>query len=61
MFLTKDETMEFVIFIITQIVYIIFTFELIISSFSSAYIAHIQILNVRLYDGILFISKLINI
>ena len=38
----KDETMEFDIFIITQIVYAIVTFKLVISSFSSAYIAHIS-------------------
>ncbi len=47
--------------IIKQIVYDIVTFKLIISSFSSAYIAHLQILKARIYDEVLFISKLINI
>ncbi len=38
----KTEIMEFDIFIITQIVYVKITFKWIISSFSSAYIAHIS-------------------
>ncbi len=38
----NDETMEFDIFIITQIVYVIVTFKLIIYSFCSAYIVHIS-------------------
>ncbi len=42
LFLTRVETMELGICIITQIVYIIVTFKLIISSFSRAYIAHIS-------------------
>ncbi len=42
LFLTRVETMEFVICIITQIVYAIVTFKLINSSFSSAYIVHIS-------------------
>ncbi len=42
LFLTRGETIEFSICIITQIVYAIVTFKLIISSFSSAYIAHVS-------------------
>ncbi len=42
LFLLRVETMEFDICIITQIVYAIVTFKLIISSFSSAYIVHIN-------------------
>ncbi len=64
LFLTRVETMENGICIITQIVYVIVTFKLIISNFSSGYIAHLahlQVLNARIYDGVLFISKLINI
>ncbi len=53
--------MEFGICIITQIVYAIVIFKLIISSFSSAYIAHLQVLNARIYDRVLFVSKVINI
>ncbi len=64
-FLTRVETMENGICIITQIVYATVTFKLIISSFSSAYIAHVsvhlRVLNARIYNGVLFISKLINI
>ncbi len=40
--LTRVETIEHGICIITQIVYAIVTFKLIIYSFSSAYIAHIS-------------------
>ncbi len=43
LFLMSVETMEFDIFIITQIVYVIVTLKLIISSFSSAYIAYVSI------------------
>ncbi len=42
LFLMKDETMEFDIFISTQIVYVIITFKLIISIFSSTYITYIS-------------------
>ncbi len=56
--------MEFDIFIITQIVYIIVTFKSIISTFSRAHIAtlaQLQVLNAWVYDRVLFVSKLINI
>ncbi len=58
----RVETMEFGIYIITKIVYAIITFKLIIFIFSSAYISHIsalQVLNARIYDGVIFISTLI--
>ncbi len=42
-FNTKNETMEFDIFIIIQIVYVIVTFKLIISSFSNGYIGHLSL------------------
>ncbi len=42
LFLTRVETMEYGICIVTQIVYAIVTFKLIISSLSSAYIVHIS-------------------
>ncbi len=54
----RVETMEFSICIITQIVYAIVTFKLINSSISSPYTEHLQVLNARIYDGVLFVSIL---
>ncbi len=53
----RVETMEFDIFIITQNV----TFKAIIFSFSRAHISHLQVVNACVYDGVFFVSKLVNI
>ncbi len=52
--------MEFEIFIITQIIYVIVTFKSHTSSFPRALIVHITNL-LGVYDWVLFVSKLINI
>ncbi len=55
------DTMEFDTFIITQIISVISTFKSTTSNFSMAQIAHLQVLNAWVYDGVLFVLKLINI
>ncbi len=52
--------MEFDIFIITQITYVIVTFKSTIPTCSRAHIAHVQVLNAFVYDGVLFVSKHLN-
>ncbi len=61
LFLTRVETKEFDVFIITQITYVIVTFKSTIPTCSRAHIAHLQVLNACVYDGALFVYKLINI
>ncbi len=43
MFLTRVETMEFDIFIITQIIYVVVTFKSTIPTCSRAHIVHISV------------------
>ncbi len=61
----KGETVEFDIFIITQIVYVIIIFKSIISTFTRAHTVHIStptsLKCLGVIMGVLFVSKLINI
>ncbi len=61
LFLTRIETMEFDIFIITQITYVIIIFKSTILTSSKAHTAHLQVLNDCVYDAAPFVSQLIHI